>query len=124
MMSIAFSMRAAALAVLLGGVTLCPALAADCAKAVPDGFGNRVDSSTGTTVPGTPSYGAASDQQQAANAGQGAAQERVGSSQNALGNTLDPNTGTTVPGTPSGVASDRQQMASTGQGGTQDRDCK
>jgi hypothetical protein len=123
-MSIASSVRGAALAVLLAGITLCPALAADCAKAVPDGFGSSVNPSTGTTVPGTPSYGAASDPQQMASAGQGAAQERVGSGQNALGNALDPNTGTTVPGTPSGVASDRQQMASTGQGATQDRDCK
>jgi hypothetical protein len=123
-MSIAPLVRAAALAVVLGGVSLTPALAADCTKAVPEGFGNPATPSTGTTVPGTPSYGAASDQQQAANAGQGTAQERVGTSQNALGNTLNSNTGTTVPGTPSGAASDRQQMASTGQGGAQDRDCK
>jgi hypothetical protein len=142
-MSIAPLMRAAAstlaLTLLFGGM----ALAADCPPAAKDALGNPLASS-GTTTPGTPTTGAASERQMANNQNAlgnnlgsntgttapgtpttGAAQERVGSGQNALGNNLGSNTGTTAPGTPTtGAASERQQMASNSRSAAQDRDCK
>jgi hypothetical protein len=126
-MRISSVMRAAAstLAVtaLLGGFALSSARA-DCGPAAKDALGNSLNAGSGTTVPGTPTTGAASERS-IGSGGQGAAQERVGSQQNALGNNLGANTGTTAPGTPTtGAASERQQMASNSRSAAQDRDCK
>jgi hypothetical protein len=99
---------------------------ADCGPAAKETLG---DSSTGPTVPDTPSSGVASDRRQMASARESAPQagnpHASDHPKDALGHSLDPGTGTTVPGTPShGAGSDRQKTANTGQGAVTDRDCR